>query len=205
MEYAFSTQARYGSAGVTLTVPEYAAGQMEWHAFRLGAPVGADGLVEPRIARANLLPAPVLFRGMPADRFWQFEDTRVSWDAISVDRTSVATAILLEFALVQSPDWFGVPVELEVGGSLARVRSLIVTDTFGERQRIRHVSAVDGAGSPWRLFTLEAEPSGARDDEAFVLAPATVAVLGGEPVEDLLLRDEQANLAWGACPVRCRS
>jgi hypothetical protein len=195
-EYAFAVQARQGGAGVTLRVPEYAAGRLDWYAFRLGGPVAADGLVEASTLGATVLPTPVAFRGMPADRFWQFEDARLSWDAVSMDPSAVATAVVLEFALVQSPDWFVVPVELDAGG-LVRVRSLTVTDTFNERQRIRHASAVDGRDGPWRLFTLSAEPGAEPDDATFLLAPAVVGAFTGDPIEDLmLLRDEQANLAW---------
>jgi hypothetical protein len=196
LEYAFAVHARRGDAGVSLPVPEYAAGRLEWHAFRLGPAVPVGDLPEPAAATVAALPAPVTFRGMPSDRFFAFEDARVSWDAVAVDASAVATALLLEFALVTSPDWFVVPVELEAG-SLARVRSLVVRDTFGERLRIRHASAVDGEEAPWRLFCLTPEPGTPRDDAAFLLAPAAAGVLDADPVEDvLLLRDESANLAW---------
>jgi hypothetical protein len=196
MEYTFGAAARRGDTGQSLRVPEYAAGRLDWPAFRLGAPVPGDGLPPTRVVSTRPVPAPVVFRGMPADRFWQFEDARVSWDAMTVDLSSVATAVLLEFALIQSNDWFALPVELDVG-SLARVRTLIVTDTFGERQRLMHASAVDGAAAPWRMFTLDPDTGGARDDALFLLPPTLGGALSGEPIEDvMLLRDEQANLAW---------
>jgi hypothetical protein len=196
LEYAFAVGARRGDGAVSLPAPEYGGGRLDWHSFRLGPPVEPIGLAAVRRLELTALPSPVTFRGMPADRFWRFEDARVSWDAVNVKSSAVATALLLEFALVSSPDWFVFPVELDVG-SLARVRSLIVRDTFDQRLRVRHVSAVDGPQAPWRLFALSPDGGVEADDTGLLLPPAAGGILASEPAEDLLLlRDEAANVAW---------
>jgi len=85
-------------------------------------------------------------------------------------------------------------------GSLCRVRSLVVTDTFGERTMVEHVADVDGSTGAWRMF----EPSPVRAAGApttrhplLVLAPTARHLVQGQLVEEVrLLRDEMANMAW---------
>lgn len=104
----------------------------------------------------------------------------------------LARILLVKFALEYSNDWFVVPVEVAVG-SLCHVRSLIVTNTFGERLLIPHTSQVDGAASPWRIFALTHDAQ-----QLFFLPPVLGPSLESPPVEDVLfLRDEMANVAWG--------
>ena len=90
---------------------------------------------------------------MPSPRFWEFEDAKVNFAKVEANRQDLARLLLVKFALEYGNDWFLVPIEIEVG-SLCQIRSLIVTNTFGERMLIRHTTEVDGANSPWRAFAL---------------------------------------------------
>jgi hypothetical protein len=82
-------------------------------------------------------------------------------------------------------------VELNVG-VLCQIRSLIVTNTFGERLLIPHASEVDGDTSPWQMFAISEDSR-----HVFVLPPVLGPSLQSAPIEDVLfLRDEMANVAW---------
>ena len=192
IEYEFAASAQTSSGEVVLSAPEYLEGNLDWFSFvvRQGKPLGASGAAT--TSTASFLPAPVTFRGMPLERFWEFEDARVNLAQVKADPQDLARILLVKFALEYSNDWFMVPVELTIG-SLSRIRSLVVTNTFGERLLIEHTSQVDGANSPWRMFALSGDTR-----QLFLLPPALGPSLHSAPVEEVLfLRDEMANVAWG--------
>jgi hypothetical protein len=206
LEYAFAVSGQTSSGELVLTAPEYLEGHLDWFSFvaRPGASLGAGESVTTRTT--HMLPAPVTFRGMPSARLWEFEDARVNFGRIEADPQDLARLLLVEFALIYGNDWFVLPVDVEVG-SLCRVRSLIVTNTFGERMQIAHTTSVDGANTAWRMFGLSndlqgldaaASPAATSGfDDVFFLPPVLGQSLQGPPIEDvLLLRDEMANMAW---------
>src|SRR5215212_1197091 len=128
---------------------------MDWHDFNVndGASLraGSDGPGVP--LTRTLIPAPVSFRGMPAARFWEFEDAQVDFGSVEAGPTDLARMLLVEFALDYGNDWFVIPVEVEVG-SLYRTRSLVITDTFGVRTLIKPSSESGEPHSLWRMFQL---------------------------------------------------
>jgi hypothetical protein len=192
LEYEFAVAGKTAQGEVVLAAPEYLEGHLDWFSFvvRQGKSLGAGGDV--LTATTALLPAPVTFRGMPSPRFWEFEDAKVNFAQVEAAPHDLARILLVKFALEYSNDWFVVPVEVTVG-SLCRVRSLIVTNTFGERLLIPHTSRVDGAESPWRMFALTHDAQ-----QLFFLPPVLGPSLQSPPVEEVLfLRDEMANVAWG--------
>ena len=76
LEYAFSIGGAPGGEEIPLTATQYAEGHLDWHSvdydpeINLGA--AADKASKP-LVRA-VIPAPVSFRGAPAQRFWEMED-----------------------------------------------------------------------------------------------------------------------------------
>lgn len=193
MEYAFAVGGRGADKEQVLGADEYTEGELDWYAFdflpeaSIGA--GADPPA-PALVR-TAIPSPVTYRGMPAVRWWEMEDAAVDFGAVEAAPEELARLLLVEFAVAYSNDWFLVPVQLPVG-RLYRIRSLIVTDTFGERCLVRPYTEVDGPTSPWRLFHL----TGAVEPD-LLLAPKLTAGLDGPVLEEVLfLRDEMANLAW---------
>ena len=78
------------------------------------------------------VPSPVSFEGMPATRWWAFEDGRTNLGAVDAATTDIATMLFVEFALVFANDWFLTQLPMPVG-SIAKVRGLAVTNVFGER------------------------------------------------------------------------
>jgi hypothetical protein len=200
MEYEFTVSAGGpGGQEVVLGAAEYAEGSLDWYSFvqkpgaRLGAKVGSETVIK------NLAPTPLSFHGMPARRFWELEDGRLDFGAVKAAPEDLGRMMLVEFALAYGNDWFLLPVELAVG-SISRVASLKVMDTFNVSTIIRSSAAVDGADTSWRLFTVATDPRAATTGVAdlLFLPPALGNSLQSRPIEDVLfLRDEMANMAWG--------
>jgi len=201
MEYSFSVAARFSDGERVLTAPEYYEGSLDWYAFDANANVTlgatADNAFKPVTATA--IPAPATFRGMPAARFWEFEDAQVNFGAIDAGPTDMLRLLLVEFALSYGNDWFVIPVELDVG-SLYRTNSLVVTDSFGVRTEVRPAAELPEPFSTWHMF----EHSPVRGTGAtkpatnlFFLPPTLVKSLESRPIEEVLfLRDEMANMSW---------
>ena len=156
MEYAFAVSAPTAEGEVTLAAPEYVEGHLDWYAFNVGALTGQK--TAPQSITRTAIPAPVTYQGMPASRYWEFEDREMDFGALEADPEDLARRLLVEFALVYGNDWFVIPVEVSVG-SVCRIRSLVVTDTFGQRTLIPPASQVDGTHSSWQMFRLALPPA----------------------------------------------
>jgi hypothetical protein len=192
LEYRVTTTARLGGEEVAVEMPEYVEGTVDWYAFDRGsATLGAEG--SSRNLRLHRLPVPLEFVGMPASRFWSFEDPSVNLDTLDLmagDRDPSSAAMMaLEFALTYGDDWYLVPIPLEPN-TLCDLTSVVVTDCFGDR-----LTAQRPAGR-WNLFRHDDRRApGTLSTVSFHSAP--VVVSEGEVLEELhFLRDEQANLAW---------
>lgn len=195
-EYAFALAAQFPDQTAVLSAEEYTDGRLDWYTFTaaprpdLGAPA-APAAVAPADFRA-LLPTPVRYPGMPADRYWEFEDARVNLGRLEAGPTDLGRMLLVEYALVYGNDWFVIPVELAVG-SLFRVTSLTVRDTFGVTSNVGPSRNLDG--TRWTMFSLTNAPGGLAD--LFFLPPSLPYRLEGDPLEEVaLFRDEMANMAW---------
>jgi hypothetical protein len=180
MEYAFGLAA----PGVELEAEEHTDGRIDWYAFSATRDSTVSNGAGPPV---TMIPTPVTYPGMPARRLWEFEDADVSFGDVQAHPEDLGRLLLTEFALVYGGDWLLLPLEVP-SGSLVRVRSLIVHDTFGQRVRVAPARSDDG----WQMFRLS--PGG---DDGLLVAPALVSPLRGRDLEEvLLLRDEGANLAW---------
>jgi hypothetical protein len=202
MEYAFSVGARLDDGERVLTAPEYSDGHLDWYAFDLNPEVtigAATDTASTGIER-TAIPAPISFRGMPAARFWEFEDAQVAFGAVDAGPTDLLRMLLVEFALAYGNDWFVIPVELDIG-SIYQTRSLVITDTFGVRTLIRPASELAAPFSTWRMFQhshLRGSGLTKPASNLFFLPPSLLKCLESRPMEEVLfLRDEMANLAWG--------
>ena len=201
MEYEFAVATSTGDETV-FTARNYDGDGIDWPAFDVDAAVsirnggpaqGAEKVV------AVALPSPVVFKGMPAPRWWQFEDAAVSFPRIDAAPDDLARLFAVEFALIYGNDFFVIPVRLPVG-TVSRVDSLVVDDSFGWSFLIGSTEAVDGPGSTWHVFKPAPDSRGAGGAPLpELLLPATTAGrIDGEPLEDVLLaRDDVAALAWG--------
>ncbi|GAT68901.1 hypothetical protein PS9374_04566 [Planomonospora sphaerica] len=191
MEYQFSVAGRVGGAEVVLTATEYDNGELDWSSFDAGgSSLGAVADNAP-VRRAGL-PTPVVYRGMPSPRFWEFEDAAVDFGALTAAREELTKLLLIEFATVYGNDHFVVPVDVPVG-SLCRITRLTVIDSFGIATEVPHISEADASrAGTFRLF----EADGLRSP-VFLLAPTLGSRMESAPIERVALRrDEGANMAW---------
>lgn len=205
MEYAFSVAGAHGAEGETaLSASQYCGGRLDWSSLDIDPQVSlgaaADAAAKPIVQ--TCMPAPVSFRGMPAPRFWEFEDARIDYGLIDAGPGDLVHLLLADFASNFGNDWYVMPVDLEVG-SLTRTRSLVVVDTFGVQTLLRPMN--DAAIAPAAGFAMyqlgfvqraPGAPSAAQPN-LFLLAPTTANTLDSRPLEEVrLLRDEIANMAW---------
>jgi hypothetical protein len=206
MEYGFSVAARMLAGEKVLTAQEYFSGHTDWHDFNVndGASLGAGKDAVGTAVTRTIIPTPVSYQGMPATRFWEFEDAQVDFGSINAGPEDLARMLLVEFAVSYGNDWFVIPVDLPVG-SLCRTQSLVVTNTFGERFLIRSSNDSGEPYKAWRMFQLSSTKQPGQtlhaleeNADIFLLPPALISSLESRPVEEVLfLRDEMANMAWG--------
>jgi hypothetical protein len=170
------------------------------------APAGPAAVANPapvNTADFNFLPHHVVFRGMPDPRWWNFEDGATDFGQLDAEHVDLAKLLVMEFALVYDNDWFWLPVPTPVG-TLARVTTLVVTDTFGVRTLIRPAeqTTVSAGAAPWSMFKLSgaaaASPGAAATRSDFILMPPTLGVVeDAGPLEEVVfLRDDMAAMAW---------
>ena len=202
LEYSFSVGTHLSDGEASLTAEEYFDGDLDWHDFDLNQNIslgaGKDAAVS--IVTQTVIPAPVTFRGSPAIRFWEFEDARVDFGAVSAGPEDLGRMLLVEFAISYGNDWFVIPVQLPVG-SVCRTTSLVITNTFGEKFLIPSTRDAGDINSTWRMFNLAMlqQPNEARAiSELFFIPPVLMQNIESRPVEEVLfLRDEMANVSWG--------
>jgi hypothetical protein len=206
-EYAFELAAGRGAGDgarrFRLDAQEYVDGRIDWHDFDL-APADAatlmpgDAPVLDDAASRLSFATPVQYPGMPASRYWEFEDARVNFARIDAAKLDLVRMMVAEYALVHGNDWFMVPARLLAGG-LYRVVAMNVTDTFGVVTEVAPVAADDGIA--WRLQGLSspnAAPGQDNADGAWLFLPPPLSdALEGDPLEEVAFaRDEMANLVW---------
>jgi hypothetical protein len=191
MEYEFSIDASATDTPCAFVAEQYTGEPLDWPSFdRSATPLGAV-TAPPAAVTRTYVPAPGSFKGMPARRYWQFEDAAIDIGTIDAGPADTARLMLREFALIYGNDWFVVPVSVTVG-TVARVTSLVVTDTFGITQTIPHYATTPDGGR-WRMFAI----SGDTIDHRLILPPVLARGLDGEPQEQILLvRDDAASVAW---------
>jgi hypothetical protein len=203
LEYAFSIGGAPGNEEIPLTAAQYAEGHLDWHSvdydpeINLGA--AADKASTP-IVRA-VIPAPVSFRGAPAQRFWELEDAAIDYGLLPAGPGDIPHLMLSEFASGVGNEWYVIPLDLDVG-TLTRTRSLVITDSFGVQTLIAPVNDSSKPPSGWSMFELsglQRKDSWAHRpvSNLFFLAPSLLRTLDSRPLEEILfMRDEMANMAW---------
>lgn len=203
MEYEFAVAAPRPGGELVLSARGYPGGRLDWDAFDLdlrGTSLGAaDAKPAPATVKLAALPRPIAFKGMPADRYWEFEDAQVDIGALEAGPEDLLRLTFMDFALLHGNDWFMFPWELPIG-ALARVRSLKVRDTFGETKVVRSAQELDPSWALFRLSELGTPPAGqpSPSPDLLFLAPSLASTVTAPPLEEVLLaRDEMANYVWG--------
>ncbi len=145
------------------------------------------------------LPVPVSFAGMANTRWWTFEDQETNFGDVDASTTDLGKLMFMEFALVYANDWFVIPLTLP-SGSIANVRGVAVSNTFGEHFWVQSADAgPDSDWQRWSMFTVNTVgKTGAAADTSLVLLPTVAKLEAGPALEAVtLVRDEVANMVWG--------
>lgn len=200
LDYSFGVATSAAPRAMRLDSNGHRGGSLDWHSFDARPqPQPAD--FQP-LQTLRGLPTGVRYRGMPNPRWWELEDASVDFGSVDAGASDSARLAMLEFGLVYANDFFAIPVRLAVG-SLCRITSLIVDDTFGMRLKIG--PAAHGGGrqgnARWSMFTLSEHAQGRSGatgvSDVFFLPPVAPQWIADRPVEEVvMLRDEMANMAW---------
>ena len=191
--------ARAGAEPACSNAPEFPGGHLDWYSFSL-----ANGAAERRSSRpirrrsrrrpSTSCPTTSSSAACPI-RAGGTSRTRVTdFGQLDAEHVDLAKLLVMEFALVYGNDWFSVPVPVTSAsrapirrrGTLSRVTTLVVTDTFGVRTLIRpsEQTQVNPGESPWSMFKLSGH--GARSD-FIVMAPTLGVVDDADAIEEVLL------------------
>jgi hypothetical protein len=205
LEYALSVGTRLSADArdeMTFSATEV-DGPIDWSSFDVDSRLSLTTASDPKVTSLveAVIPSPINFPGSPAPRFWEMEDARLAYGLVPVGPTDLAHLLMIEYASAYGNDWFVVPLTLPVG-SVTRVDSLVVTDTFGVRSLVR---PLNDPALPPAFFSMW-QPSLRNPDlssgervvaNRFFLPPTLPRTLDSTPLEDVLfMRDEMANLAW---------
>jgi hypothetical protein len=187
-----------------LTATEFYDGHLDWSSFDLDFEVnlGTERDHKFGVITETTVPAPVVFRGAPAPRYWELEDAQIEYGLMPVGPTDLAQLLMIEYASSYGNDWFVVPLTLPVG-SLTAINSLVVTDSFGVRSLLRPIGDRTLPDANWSMYQLAhirrpgKKPLMKPASNLFFLPPALGRSLQSPPLEDVLfMRDEMANVAW---------
>lgn len=212
MEYQFACSVSDKAAGnqpEVLTADQYYQGHLDWYSFdihnnpqspqidsTLFSNITNDEAALITTRKVEMLPTGVRFEGMPADRWWELEDGQINIGKLDTGDIEVASILLAEFGLVYGNEWNIVPFQLPVG-SLSKIKSIVVTDTFGGKTLVQTAGASTGTNwQNWSMFTLSTNDN-TNDDRLFI-PPVVYDMQESEPIEQInFIRDESANMVWG--------
>lgn len=195
LDYQFAVGSQSDKGNANLSSLEFKGGHLDWYSFSLTSESIDAGKPDTAITDFNaMIPNHVTFRGMPNQRWWNFEDSQTDFGNLYTEITDLAKMLVTEFALIYGNDWFVLPIKLQLG-SLNRVKSLIISDTFGQRTLIRHTEQqVPSGDKPWSMFTIS---DGSTRSDFLLLAPTLGGVIDAMALEDVhFLRDETAAMGW---------
>ena len=204
LEYRFGVSAAVPGGTIELDAPEYPGGRLDWYHFDVRSAPERSTDDEPVASLGHKalvsLATPLEFAGMPASRWWEFEDHDVDFGDLAGGPDDLARSVVAAYAMVAGDDWFVAPCTLP-SGSLAHVRTLRVLDDFGLWTEIHATAVRDGATTadrPWKFFELDGDPGPARAEAPLLFLPPVVCgVEQSRPLESVeFRRDEMANIAW---------
>ena len=198
-EYRFSIRVGSDEDHDVLAAPIHEGGAVDWftfdHAPRRSLTLEEEERTEDLQESLTMVATPLRFAGMPADRYWQFEDAQVHLGQLDAQPHDLARLCVAEFAMVYGNDWLVVPLTVH-GGSLTRIESVAYTTTFGERFEVRAADDSRRTGR-FRMFAIAEQGAPARTFPGLLIPPTALGVIDGSPLEDVaFLRDEAANMAW---------
>jgi hypothetical protein len=207
LEYQAAVSAPSAGKEKILLAEEYYSGHLDWYSFdhdesgkTLDNPEDAPppAPVEESFTK-TFLPVGISFNGMPNTRWWSFEDSKTNFGDVNTGTTDLGKLMLLEFGLIYANDWFVLPFKIPAG-SIATIKGMTVTDTFGERFWIEAAGkGKDDNWHRWNMFTMSVGGvnAGQNADMSLLLLPVVPKIQESKPLEEItLIRDEAANMVW---------
>jgi hypothetical protein len=194
--HRFASASETDRDSVKIVAPEFRGDRLDWYSFDSSAdviPATGTPATPIEVTTHNFLPNHVTFHGMPNSRWWDFEDGQTDFGQLDAEHVDLAKMLVMEFALVFGNDWFELPVPVDAG-SLSRVDTLVVTDTFGVATLIRPTESIPAGPRPWSMFKL----SGGGGAAGWLLEPPSLGFVDEGPILEqvLFLRDEMAAMCW---------
>jgi hypothetical protein len=209
--------------GAQLYIDRHPGGAVDWYSADIlaGPPSGAAGAPPPspkpipaQPVSVASVPQPARLPGMPALRFWEYEDAEVDFGAIDADPADLARLLLVDYTTVYDHNWYYAPIRIPVGAlvEVGDSTPVIAVDSFGIPLELQPLAERPGANT--RMFT----PTGITNAQSgtaaalawstrwFWFAPRLAATLDSDPVEQISVRrDEAANLGWAIIDTRSDS
>jgi hypothetical protein len=207
LEYAVSVSASFSAQPldqVNLTASEIDDGRLDWSSFDCNFEVNMVSNNDHSFSAITetVVPAPVSFRGAPAVRFWEIEDSLLAYGLLPVGPTDLVQMMMIEYTGSYGNDWWVVPLELPAG-SINQVNSLVVTDSFGVQSLLRPIGALGMPAANFSLWQHSLIRRAGSDigqviqRNLFFLPPAIGQVIESGALEEVLfMRDEMASMAW---------
>jgi hypothetical protein len=207
LEYAVSVSASFSAQPadqVNFTASEIDDGRLDWSSFDCDFEVNMVSNNDHSFSAITetVVPAPLSFRGAPAVRFWEIEDSLLAYGLLPVGPTDLAQMMMIEYTGSYGNDWWLVPLELPVG-SINKVNSLVVTDSFGVRSLLKPIGVPGMLASNFSLWQHSWIRRAGSDigqviqRNLFFQPPAIGHVIESGALEEVLfMRDEMASMAW---------
>jgi hypothetical protein len=193
LAYRFDARAAAASGDVVLTAEHLRGSAIR--ACDVDASPGDAAQREPVSIVSTSLPARARYRGMPARRYWELEDAAVHWPSIDAGPGDVARILFVEFGLAFGEHWLSVPLPVPAG-SVSRVASLVVTDTFGRRTLVGAAADLDAASASSAWCFLELSRAGELAGPLVFVPPAAAGALGPDREVVDFARDDVSDVLW---------
>ena len=196
LEYRFSVRLDRADQAA-LRAPSFEGGRVDWYCFDLDThtaePIAGPLSPDPVRRNFDLVATPLRFAGMPADRYWQFEDGSVNLGMMTSQPHDLARLCLVEFAMVYGNDWLVIPIDIRAN-TLTAIADVSYTTTFGE---VITVPKPNDKGRPGRFDMFSISNTDGQPLAGIFLSPCGQAPQQGQPLEEVLyLRDEGAPMSW---------
>jgi hypothetical protein len=195
LEYGFLVRTGAGANQRPLRATAHDGGPVDWYSFDSDqAQISIDS--ETAVDVAETLAATVhatrlRYAGMPATRFWRFEDGQVNFGMVEVQPHDINRIAFLDFATVHADDWLVAPLDVP-RGALIEMDRVTYRTTFNEAF---DVGQGNTGPEDFELFTLN--NGSATPLRALLVPPGGRYAVEGTPIEEVVFaRDETANMVW---------
>ena len=208
LEYQAKCSAPEINTGVSqqvLVSNEYFGGTFDWYSFDLesnttsnelhedSGEVVNDNVIDSK--RVTSIPTPIYFAGMPASRRLTLQDANYNYASYQQEKTGTISMLIKDYILGFSNEWMTIPVSLPVG-TLARVRSIVAKDVFGDYVYVGGDRDNIGDKS-WSMYTLSESTNITKHGDQLFIPPGTPQIIDSQDLEKVnFIRDEMADMAW---------